>query len=352
MSKPTPLSINRALQLVASLESSNVSCDARACRTALRTPSLNVKYNSRSISWGKSRACTVQRKSKLKPVRARKISSSALSLRSNEPALSSFRSWVSVSMLRISRMTRSISFSMIFSSRRSDSWSVTSWSRHTSALNLTLDKICNARSWSSREIRWRSRTRASATDLRSSLVLRTLLSLIDYRFTLHDRLSRQMPGQKLQSSWPSGLIRMTAIARAGMVHKGMGGVRIRIELVLLIKFRKLKIELAHILLGGVRIIGAEVTLDRATNFRSPLKWRGNIAAPGAKSVASVENDGRFKLGTGSGHEIGDSAAHAKTDYAQAILINGRLRSQQSRRRIDIIDNLPITESGTARNDIV
>jgi len=145
---------------------------------------------------------------------------------------------------------------------------------------------------------------------------------------------------------------MTAIARAGMVHKGMGGVRIRIELVLLIKFRKLKIELAHILLGGVRIIGAEVTLDRATNFRSPLKWRGNIAAPGVKSVASVENDGRFKLGTGSGHEIGDSAAHAKTDYAQAILINGRLRSQQSRRRIDIIDNLPITESGTARNDIV
>jgi len=122
--------------------------------------------------------------------------------------------------------------------------------------------------------------------------------------------------------------------------------------VLFVKLRKLKIELAHIVGGRVLIIGAEVTLDRAMNFRSTLKWRGKVAAPGAKRVTSVENDGGFKVGTRSSHEIGDATAHAKTDNAQSILINGRLRSQEFHARMDIIDNFAITEPGAACYNIV
>jgi hypothetical protein len=122
--------------------------------------------------------------------------------------------------------------------------------------------------------------------------------------------------------------------------------------VLLVELRKLKIELVHIDGGRVLIIGAEVTLERTMNFRSTLKWRRNVAAPGAKRVTSVENNDRFKVGTGSSHEIGDATAHAKTDNPKPTLINSRLRSQESHRRIDIIDNPPITKPGAACNDIV
>ena len=46
----------------------------------------------------------------------------------------------------------------------------------------------------------------------------------------------------------------------------MAGVWIRIELVRLVKSRKLNAHLVHILRRWVLIIGSEVTLDGAVNF--------------------------------------------------------------------------------------
>jgi hypothetical protein len=162
--------------------------------------------------------------------------------------------------------------------------------RQTSALNLTLARVCSARSWSSREIRWRSRTTASDAALRSAFVCRGFLSKIhQQRFKLNTRdrvigfglslpgssclnhsilrndmatkfpasrqrtlglkrrIARQVPAQKLQSSRPRSLVSVAAIALPRIVHKGMAGVWIRIKLVCFVKSLELNLQLVHIL---------------------------------------------------------------------------------------------------------
>ena len=58
---------------------------------------------------------------------------------------------------------------------------------------------------------------------------------------------------------------MTTIALPRIVHKGMAGVWIRIELVRFVEFHELNVELVHILRRRVLIVGAEVTLDGAVD---------------------------------------------------------------------------------------
>lgn len=59
---------------------------------------------------------------------------------------------------------------------------------------------------------------------------------------------------------------MTAIALPSIVHKGMAGVWIRIELVHFVKSRKLNVQLVPILGRRVLILGAEMALYRAVDF--------------------------------------------------------------------------------------
>ena len=76
------------------------------------------------------------------------------------------------------------------------------------------------------------------------------------------RLSRRQAEvalQKFQRSWPRGLIGKMTIALFGVVHEGMTGVWVGVEIVLLIELGQLGIERPHVFGRGVLILCAEVT---------------------------------------------------------------------------------------------
>lgn len=76
------------------------------------------------------------------------------------------------------------------------------------------------------------------------------------------RLSRRQAEvalQKFQRSWPRGLIGKMTIALFAVVHEGMTGVWVGVEIVLLIELGQLGIECPHVFGRGILIFCAEVT---------------------------------------------------------------------------------------------
>ena len=70
----------------------------------------------------------------------------------------------------------------------------------------------------------------------------------------------------------------------------------------LTRFGQLHIKFSHVVGGGIGIVGAKMTLDRAADVFESLERRREIAAPGAKAISRIKRYSRLKCRIDRGAE--------------------------------------------------
>ncbi len=112
------------------------------------------------------------------------------------------------------------------------------------------------------------------------------------------------------------------------------------------------IQLCHVVGRWIFILGPEMTLQRAVNFRSALERRGKITSPGAKNIAAIISDRSIKNWIGGSHEIDDTPAHAKADNTNFAAVDAIVMLKKFDACIDVVDNSTVAQARAAGNEII
>ena len=104
------------------------------------------------------------------------------------------------------------------------------------------------------------------------------------------------------------------------------------------------IQLCHVVGRWILILGPEMTLQGAVNFRSALERRGQITWGGGGGITAIISDRSIKNWIGGSHEVDDTPAHAKADNTNFAAGDVIVMLKKFDACIDVLDNSTVPQA--------
>src|SRR4030095_4188030 len=82
-----------------------------------------------------------------------------------------------------------------------------------------------------------------------------------------------MPAEKFRGLWPRQCGGVRPVVRRTGVAERMGCAGVAMKLMPLIVARKFRVEFAHVIRRRILVVGAKMSLNRATDFARAFEWR-------------------------------------------------------------------------------